>query len=77
MVAKGVRFNAIKTWTGNFHSTKIYEFRMKCPQCIQRFVVELILKIVIIFMFLAQNEFFKPKTVQMKAVLETKKHKKK
>ena len=39
MVAKGVRFNAMKTWVDNFHSTKIYEFRMKCPQCPQRFVV--------------------------------------
>lgn len=39
MVAKGVRFNSIKTWVGNFHTTKIYEFRMKCPQCPQRFVV--------------------------------------
>ena len=39
MVAKGVRFNSIKTWVDNFHSTKIYEFRMKCPQCPQKFVV--------------------------------------
>lgn len=39
MVAKGVRFNSIKTWVDNFHTTKIYEFRMKCPQCVQRFVV--------------------------------------
>jgi coiled-coil domain-containing protein 130 len=39
MVAKGVRFNSIKTWVGDFHSTKIYEFRMKCPQCPMRFVV--------------------------------------
>lgn len=38
MVAKGVRFNSIKTWVDNFHSTKIYEFRMKCPHCPQRFV---------------------------------------
>lgn len=39
MIAKGVRFNSIKTWVGNFHTTKIYEFRMKCPQCPQKFVV--------------------------------------
>jgi coiled-coil domain-containing protein 130 len=39
MVAKGVRFNSIKTWVDNFHTTKIYEFRMKCPQCPQKFVV--------------------------------------
>lgn len=39
MVAKGVRFNSTKTWVGDFHTTKIYEFRMKCPQCPQRFVV--------------------------------------
>lgn len=39
MVAKGVRFNSIKTWVGNFHTTQIFEFRMKCPQCPQRFVV--------------------------------------
>ncbi len=29
----------IKTWVDNFHSTKIYEFRMKCPHCPQKFVV--------------------------------------
>ena len=39
MIAKGVRFNSIKTWVDNFHTTKIYEFRMKCPQCPQKFVV--------------------------------------
>ena len=39
MIAKGVRFNAIKTWTDNFHSTKIYEFRMKCPQCPEKLLV--------------------------------------
>ena len=40
MVAKGVRFNSIKTWVDNFHSTKIYMFRMKCPVCPQKFVVK-------------------------------------
>lgn len=39
MIAKGVRFNSIKTWVGDFHTTKIYEFRMKCPLCPQRLVV--------------------------------------
>eukprot|EP01069_Polyplicarium_translucidae_P003385 Polyplicarium_translucidae@DN2293_c0_g1_i2.p1 len=33
VVAKGVRYNAEKKCVGQYHSTKIYEFAMKCYKC--------------------------------------------
>ncbi|KRW98512.1 hypothetical protein PPERSA_00109 [Pseudocohnilembus persalinus] len=39
MIGKGVRFNAEKKQVGNFHSTKIWEFSMKCPSCKNKIVV--------------------------------------
>lgn len=32
-IGKGVRFNATKVQAGNYFSTKIWEFRMKCATC--------------------------------------------
>ena len=40
MIAKGVRFNAEKKCIGNYMSTKIYEFSMKCHQCGNLIVVK-------------------------------------
>ena len=32
-VGKGTRFNALKTQVGNYHTTKVWEFTMKCRIC--------------------------------------------
>lgn len=32
-IGKGVRYNAEKKQAGNYFSTKIYNFRMKCHLC--------------------------------------------
>ena len=39
MIAKGVRFNAEKKCVGNYMSTKIYEFSMKCHLCGNKIIV--------------------------------------
>eukprot|EP01066_Platyproteum_vivax_P003678 Platyproteum_vivax@DN1462_c0_g1_i1.p1 len=39
MIAKGVRYNAQKKCQGQYHSTKIYSFRMTCFYCPQKFVI--------------------------------------
>lgn len=36
MIAKGVRFNAVQRYVGDYFSTKIWEFYMKCPHCPMR-----------------------------------------
>lgn len=38
-IGRGVRYNAEKKRVGNYHSTPIYEFTMKCAMCPQRFVI--------------------------------------
>lgn len=38
-IGKGVRFNAEKKAVGKYHSTTIWELRMKCTACSQRFVI--------------------------------------
>jgi coiled-coil domain-containing protein 130 len=38
-IARGVRYNADKTKTGNYMTTPIYEFRMKCVHCDTYFVI--------------------------------------
>ena len=38
-VGKGTRFNAQKNHVDDYHSTKIYEFRMKCRQCQHPFAI--------------------------------------
>jgi coiled-coil domain-containing protein 130 len=38
-VGKGTRFNAHKNHVDDYHSTKIYEFRMKCRQCQHPFAI--------------------------------------
>lgn len=32
-IGKGVRFNAEKKKIGNYFSTPIFQFKMKCPEC--------------------------------------------
>ena len=39
-IAQGVRYNAEKKKVGNYFSTTIYSFRMKCHQCPNRMVIE-------------------------------------
>lgn len=39
LVDKGVRFNADKKAVGEFHSTTIWEFSMKCYHCDTRYVI--------------------------------------
>ncbi len=39
-IGKGVRYNAEKKKTGNYYSTPIYTFTMKCHLCPQKFVIE-------------------------------------
>ena len=39
-IGKGVRYNAEKKKVGNYYSTPIYSFGMKCHLCDQRFVIE-------------------------------------
>lgn len=36
----GVRYNAEKSKTGNYYSTAIYKFRMKCHLCDSHFEIE-------------------------------------
>jgi Uncharacterized conserved protein len=38
-VAKGTRFNAQKEHVDNYHSSKIWEFRMKCRSCSNAFII--------------------------------------
>eukprot|EP00939_MAST-03C_sp_MAST-3C-sp1_P001810 g1810.t1 len=38
-IGKGTRFNAKKISAGTYFTTTIWEFRMKCPSCPQRFVI--------------------------------------
>lgn len=38
-VARGVRFNADKKKAGEYYTTTIWEFRMKCPSCDTEFVI--------------------------------------
>lgn len=38
-VAKGTRFNAQKEHVDNYHSSKIWEFRMKCRTCSNAFII--------------------------------------
>jgi coiled-coil domain-containing protein 130 len=38
-IGKGVRFNAEKRTVGQYLSTRIFEFSMKCPHCSQRIVI--------------------------------------
>jgi len=40
MIAKGVRFNAEKRGIGKYHSTRIWEFSMRCPACSNKIVVQ-------------------------------------
>eukprot|EP00742_Colponemidia_sp_Colp-10_P003163 GILJ01003371.1.p1 GENE.GILJ01003371.1~~GILJ01003371.1.p1 ORF type:complete len:344 (+),score=62.63 GILJ01003371.1:40-1071(+) len=40
LIGKGVRFNAEKKCVGNYFSTKIWEFGMKCPACSKKIVVK-------------------------------------
>ena len=40
MIGFGVRFNAEKKRVGNYYSTPIYQFGMKCPSCANRIVIE-------------------------------------
>ena len=40
MIGKGVRFNAEKKKVGNYYSTPVYSFTMKCPTCAGRMVIE-------------------------------------
>eukprot|EP01132_Coremiostelium_polycephalum_P005764 gene5764-7173_t len=39
-IGKGVRFNAEKKQVGNYHSSKILNFRMKCHQCSNHFEIQ-------------------------------------
>ncbi|KAJ1983918.1 Protein saf4 [Dimargaris verticillata] len=39
-IARGVRFNAEKQTVGQYHSTPILSFRMKCHLCDNRFVIQ-------------------------------------
>jgi coiled-coil domain-containing protein 130 len=39
LIATGIRFNAEKKCVGNYHSTKIWEFRMNCRFCSHEIVV--------------------------------------
>eukprot|EP00557_Chaetoceros_sp_GSL56_P004786 CAMPEP_0176489604 /NCGR_PEP_ID=MMETSP0200_2-20121128/7386_1 /TAXON_ID=947934 /ORGANISM="Chaetoceros sp., Strain GSL56" /LENGTH=365 /DNA_ID=CAMNT_0017886775 /DNA_START=77 /DNA_END=1174 /DNA_ORIENTATION=- len=38
-VAKGTRFNAQKEHFGDYYSSKLWEFRMKCRQCSNAFII--------------------------------------
>ena len=40
MIGKGVRFNAEKKKCGNYYSTPLYSFSMKCPTCSGIMVIE-------------------------------------
>ena len=40
MIGKGVRFNAEKKKVGNYYSTALYSFSMKCPTCAGIMVIE-------------------------------------
>ena len=40
LIGFGVRFNAEKKRVGNYYSTPIYQFGMKCPSCANRIVIE-------------------------------------
>jgi coiled-coil domain-containing protein 130 len=39
LIATGIRFNAEKKAVGNYHSTKIYEFTMRCRFCSHTIVI--------------------------------------
>jgi coiled-coil domain-containing protein 130 len=39
-IGKGVRYNAEKKKVGNYYTTPIYSFTMKCHLCPQKFVIE-------------------------------------
>eukprot|EP01036_Dinobryon_divergens_P042911 gene42911-57060_t len=39
-MCKGLRFNAKKDKDGNYFSTTIWSFKMKCPSCDQQFVIK-------------------------------------
>lgn len=39
-VGMGVRYNAEKTKVGNYYSTPIYKFRMKCHLCDSHFEIQ-------------------------------------
>jgi coiled-coil domain-containing protein 130 len=39
MIGKGTRFNAEKSHDGDYHSTKIYKFAMKCAKCKNKIVM--------------------------------------
>ena len=39
-IGKGVRYNAEKKKVGNYYSTPVYSFTMKCHLCPQQFVIE-------------------------------------
>jgi len=39
-LGKGTRFNAKKEQAGNYHTTKIWAFSMKCATCPQRWVIK-------------------------------------
>jgi len=40
MLAKGVRFNAEKSKIGEYFTTPIWQFSMKCPRCSQRIIIK-------------------------------------
>eukprot|EP00042_Codosiga_hollandica_P054539 m.740247 g.740247 ORF g.740247 m.740247 type:complete len:445 (-) comp58926_c0_seq1:110-1444(-) len=40
MIGMGTRFNAEKKKVGNYYSTPIYSFNMKCAECPNRFTIE-------------------------------------
>lgn len=39
-IGMGVRYNAEKSKIGNYYTTPIYKFRMKCHLCDQRFEIK-------------------------------------
>ena len=39
-IAMGVRYNAEKSKVGNYYTTPIYQFRMKCHLCHMYFVIK-------------------------------------
>jgi coiled-coil domain-containing protein 130 len=38
-IGRGVRYDALKKHAGNYHSTKIFEFHMKCHMCFKPIVI--------------------------------------